>query len=809
MTRLQAPNHRLPALALALLFLILDQFGLLDPLERLAYDRGLRAIARPAETRIALITIDDPTLARLGPWPLTPRHHLRLLEILQRAEPRVVAFTEPITTHDDPSDQEALRALGALFRQSGNVVLPLPVEWSDPESGRSVIPPPYLLKTATLPTPAKPWKPDAAPPWVIPFDWPREEPGAQAARIGANLTALDPDRVVRAMPLLLRAGDRLFPALPLAVTMTALRAPTEAVRPDPFGTLEIADTRIATQNGWRIRPWFHPGANQHPEFAHFSMLAILEGKVPPERFRDLVVLIGPDAESLTTRFATPMPRAMSPLELHAQAVTALLDGQSFFIPDWARSARLILFGLATLLLLLAPPLGIGAHLATLAGAVALAIAVPVAHVRLLDLHGLWVPMFAPLALLGCGAILPLLLRWWFGAPAGSNVRTGEHDIHLALGLAYQGQMCWELAQEQFRLAPMDARLMAMSDHLARDLEHARRHADAARLYHRMLRFAPGDTLLKQRLHAAQNRLTGEGGEASAPAFPSGETRIARTVGHYPIVAELSHDPLGLLELGRDPLTGRPVILRLPHPPRHPSPERAEKARRRFLADGEKGLKWHHEGVVELLGIHLSAQPPHLVMAHFPVHGNLERHLHPDDPLPLSLILYIATRAAMALDHAHQRGLTHGNLRPEDILYDPKSREVWIKEFGLARYLGIDPGSGSLSPHAAPELVAGDADALDTDGEARADLYALAAILVHLLTGHPPHRTDDPESLRERILHGPPPDLTALRPDMPPGLKRILDQTLNRDPARRPARGKELARLLVAFIRESVQKPPTP
>ncbi|MBF0262845.1 MAG: CHASE2 domain-containing protein, partial [Magnetococcales bacterium] len=723
MTPLQALNHRLPALALALLFLILDQFGLFDPLERLAYDRGLRALARPAETRVALITIDDATLVRLGPWPLAPRHHLRLLEILQRAEPRVVAFTEPITTHE-PSEEASLRALGALFRQTGNVVLPLPADWSDADGSLTSTPPAYLLQTATPPAPDTPWRPDAEPAWITPFDWPREELGPQATRIGVNLVAPDPDRVVRAMPLLMRAGERLLPSLPLAATLMALRAPAGTVRPDSFGTLELADTRISTQNGWRIRPWFHPGGNLQPEFAHFSMLSILDGKIPPERFRDLVVLIGLDSDRVTTRHATPMPRAMSPLELHAQTVSALLDGQSFFIPDWARSGRLILFGVVTLLLLLAPPLGIGAHLATLAGAVTLAIAVPVAHVRLLDLHGLWVPMIAPLALLGSGAILPQMLRWWFGASEGFSPRTREHDLHLALGLAYQGQMCWELAQEQFRLVPMDARLLAMSDHLARDLENARRHADAVRLYQRMLRFAPGDAPLRQRLATAQQHLAGEVGGAG-PTFPMTEERAARTVGDYPIVAELSHDPLGLLLLGRDALSGKPVILRLPQPPRHPSPARAEKARRRFLTDGQKALKWPHEGVVELLGIHLSAHPPHLVMAHFPVHGNLERHLHPDDPLPLSLILYIGTRAAMALDHAHQRGLTHGNLRPEDILYDPKSREVWIKEFGLARYLGIDPGSGGISPHAAPELMADGAEALEQDGEARADLYALA------------------------------------------------------------------------------------
>ncbi|MEO5346948.1 MAG: serine/threonine-protein kinase [Magnetococcus sp. YQC-9] len=797
MTPLQPRNHRLPALILLLACLLFDQLGLFEPLERFAYDRGVRAVTRPAETRVALITIDEATLERLGPWPLAPRHYQRAIEILNRAAPRVIAFTEPISP-TDPKDEALLPGLGTLFRQAGNIVLPVSADWSNPEAYAVSIPE-SLRQVATLPDPALPWKAGHEPSRVQPYDWPHAAIGPQAARIGIHLPAPDPDRVARAMPLLLQSGDQLLPALPLAIVLVAHRIPANEIRLQPDGIFSLGDTLIATQNQWRIRPCFHPGSNQHPEFAHFSLLDLLDGKIPPERFRDGIVLIGPEAASVTPTLTTPVIRRMTPLELQAQAVTALLDGQSFFIPEWAQAVRLLLFGVVTLLMLIAPPLGIGAHLVTLSAAVALAVGLPVVHVWLLEAHDLWVPLMGPLALLAAATLLPLLFGWWFGTQREFTARSGKNDLHRALGLAYQGQQCWELAQEQLRLVPMDDQLMAMSLHLAHDLESAGRIADAARIYQRLLRFVPRDTRLIQRLEALQVRLAAAQDATDRMGQPPVDTLFARTVGRFQVLTELQHDPLGTLLLARDPASGKPVVLRIPSPPFHHDPSETKVARRRFDKENQTWMQRPNEGVVALVETHLEAQPPHLVMEHFPVNGNLERHLHPDDPLPLSLILYIATRAALALDHAHQLNLTHGALRPEDLIYDAKTRSVRIKEFGLARYLGLDAAGRGLSPYSAPEMVAGGA----VDG--RSDLYSLGAILFHLISGHPPFMTDDPEALREGILHAPLPNASAIRHDIPAELSSILSRLLDRNPQHRFARGKELAHALVAFIRAQVQK----
>ncbi|MBF0215137.1 MAG: protein kinase, partial [Magnetococcales bacterium] len=511
-----------------------------------------------------------------------------------------------------------------------------------------------------------------------------------------------------------------------------------------------------------------------------------------------VVLIGITDPRLAPPLQTPATRPMSPLEIHAQAVASLLDGHDFRIPEWAGMVRHGLYATVALLMLLAAPGGVAVRLGTLLAAMLLGVLVPVVAFWMLDAHAWWVPMMAPLALLVVGSLVPLILRPWFRPAPDSGLPAGHDTIHRALGLAYQGQQCWELALEQFRLCAMDEMMMAIFRHLGHDLEAARRLPDALQIYQRMSRHDPDHPGLAERLQRVQTLLNQQQARP-LPGAPFGTAGVHR-VGRYDVMAELCRDALGTLLLGQDPESGEAVILRLPGPALHRDPERAQQAREAFLADGHAWMKLRHEGIVSLLAMDLEAKPAYLVMEHFPISGNLERHVHPDDPLPLTLILYIITRAALALDHAHQRGLTHGNLKPDDLIYDSKSRQLRIKEFGVARMLGTDPGGTGISPYAAPEAVS------DSTEDHRSDLYALGGIFFHLLTGHPPFRADDPESLRSHILEHAVIPIPTLRPDTPPELIAIVEKCLAKSPDQRHARGGELARELIAFIRSRVEKP---
>ncbi|MBF0271476.1 MAG: CHASE2 domain-containing protein [Magnetococcales bacterium] len=792
MTRFPLRNHHALVLALVGLFMLCDHTAPIRTLEHWAYDRGLRAITRDSENRVVLVTLDDPTLDRLGGWPLAPRHFTRLVEILHRGTPRVIGFTFPI-----PVDTSEAIALGTAFHLSGQVVMGMSgTQGTAPTTPAPPDPDPAFLTASALPAPLDPIPEGSGLITLNTLQAPREELGFNAARLGVDLLPPDPDDVVRSLPLMIRFHDTLYPTLALAIAIEARSSPPKNLLPHADGRLQLNEILLPTRDhGW-LNPYFHPGVNRQPEFATYSMLSILDGNVPPDRFRDRVVMIGPTASRLARQLPTPTGRDMSPLEIHAQGVASLLDDQGFRIPPWGVWIRYGLYGVVGILLFFAPPGGVGARLATLVITVLLGLLVPIAHVWLLDTLGLWVPMAGPLAMLTLGFFLPLLVSKRFRFLNQSATQPRDRETRLALILAYQGQHCWDLAMETFCLCPMDPMLMTIARHLGQELETAQRFADAILVYQRMSRFDPQDPEPAKRLRHLQARLR----STRAPHLPHSAPleHPLRRVGDHGILAELAQDALGTLLLGQDPASGQGVILRLPGPNLHRDPREAEQARQAFLADGERWLRIQHDGVVTLLAIQLEEHPPHLVMEHFPISGNLERHVHPDDPLPLTLILYIITRAALILDHVHQRGLTHGNLRPEDLIYDPKTRRVWIKEFGLARLLGADPAGTGISPYAPPESLTPGAP------DPRSDLYALGAISFHLLTGHPPFKTDDPETLRSRILSTAPQSIPLLRPEIHPDLARIVEKSLARNPAHRHPRGADLARELVRYIRAQVR-----
>lgn len=166
-------------------------------------------------------------------------------------------------------------------------------------------------------------------------------------------------------------------------------------------------------------------------------------------------------------------------------------------------------------------------------------------------------------------------------------------------------------------------------------------------------------------------------------------------------------------------------------------------------------------------------------------------------LPEAEAVRIVEAIAAALDHAHERGLLHRDVKPANILLaerDGEARRILLADFGIVRQLGEASGLtatnftvGTLS-YAAPEQLMGE----ELDG--RADQYALAATAFHLLTGAPPFEEDNPVAVISRHLAAAPPLLSDHRPDLA-HLDAVLVRGLAKDPADRFDSCCEFARAL--------------
>ena len=204
------------------------------------------------------------------------------------------------------------------------------------------------------------------------------------------------------------------------------------------------------------------------------------------------------------------------------------------------------------------------------------------------------------------------------------------------------------------------------------------------------------------------------------------------------------------------------------------------------------LSRHPFIVTVLASAFTSEYRPCIVMDLFE-QGNYMQLLRRDGPLPLEELLSLSVRLAGALATAHQDGVIHGDVKPQNIFKSAFGYPA-LGDFGIARLrnrLAERAGLG-LSPHyAAPELTEVGADAAG----AAADQYSLAATIYTLATGRRPFESAHQQTPQQVLTQA----LSAPVPTLPAGFPRDLTAAMRRAMAREPQdRFPDLSALAVAF-----------
>ena len=166
------------------------------------------------------------------------------------------------------------------------------------------------------------------------------------------------------------------------------------------------------------------------------------------------------------------------------------------------------------------------------------------------------------------------------------------------------------------------------------------------------------------------------------------------------------------------------------------------------------------------------------------------------PLPLGQAMEILRDVAKALAFAHERGVVHRDIKPDNILLS--GRSAVVADFGIAKAIAAAqerPVGATLTQlgtavgtpaYMAPEQAAG-----DPSTDHRADIYAFGCMAYEMLAGHPPFHGLSPHKLMAAHMAEVPPAIESLRPDCPPALARLVTRCLAKDPDRRPANADEL------------------
>lgn len=312
----------------------------------------------------------------------------------------------------------------------------------------------------------------------------------------------------------------------------------------------------------------------------------------------------------------------------------------------------------------------------------------------------------------------------------------------------------------------------------------------------------------------------------------GRTEMPDRFGDFRIVRELGRGGMGVVFEAVQESLGRPVALKV-----LAAHAQLDATRRnRFVREAQAAARLHHTNIVPVFGVgeqdgipyyvmqlirgeglhavatrwrfasgknceqsgstvefgKIDTRPDHTTAAPVPAEENLPRYGN------WAFVAETGLQAADALHYAHLQGVLHRDVKPANLILDPIGR-VWVADFGLAKLVNTHALTatgdilGTLQ-YLAPECLHGESDA-------RSDVYGLGATLYELLTLQPPYPMDNPARLVKAVADAGPPRPRQINPDIPRDLETIVLKAMAREPHRRYATARDLARDLQAFIED--------
>ncbi len=240
---------------------------------------------------------------------------------------------------------------------------------------------------------------------------------------------------------------------------------------------------------------------------------------------------------------------------------------------------------------------------------------------------------------------------------------------------------------------------------------------------------------------------------------------------------------GRVYLADQPSLGRQVAVKALMP-RHTS---ERKAVARFKREARAMAGCPHPSIVSVYNVGETRNGiPFFVMEH--VEGeSLADRLRRKGRLPLQEAVRIAGALADALAYAHERGLVHRDLKPEDVLIDRYSGRILLTDFGLAK--SVAKSSHTMTLTGTGEIMGTPAYLSPEQAEcgmvdARSDQYSLAVVTYEMLTGRLPFLGPSAQDFVRQHAEDAPPSLLQVAPDLPLEVSRVIDRAMMKEPGAR-------------------------
>ncbi|MGH7523858.1 MAG: serine/threonine-protein kinase [Gemmatimonadales bacterium] len=266
--------------------------------------------------------------------------------------------------------------------------------------------------------------------------------------------------------------------------------------------------------------------------------------------------------------------------------------------------------------------------------------------------------------------------------------------------------------------------------------------------------------------------------------------------------ELSGGGMATVFVAKDNALQRRVVVKV-----LPSDLAAAVSVDRFKREILVSAALQHPHIVPVLGSGEVEGLPYFIMPF--IDGESLRTRLTRGPLSVREAVAVMRDVARALTYAHSRDVVHRDIKPDNILLTGGAAVV--TDFGVSKALRASQGgrgNRSVTPGGSPAVVTAHGIAIGTPAymapeqaagdpatDHRADLYALGIVSWEMLTGTPPYHGVSPQQVMASHMISSPPPISSRRYDVPRALAAIIDQLLQKEPAKRPRAAADVIRAL--------------
>ena len=776
-----------------------------------------------SQSDIVIVDIDDDSIEKIGRWPW-PRYILADgIRKINSGGPKVIGLNLILSEPEESTGLKTVKELEALFtatfsdktgekgaaylqalqntmekldndkklaeaiKESGKVVLPVFFRESMAAGGEAKKADDFLtgysIQKIRSPADARYYQADEI---ILPI------PSFIEASIGIGHINFgnDMDGIARRERLVYEYRGLFFPSYTLKLASVYLNIPREKISAELGSTVTLGTLKIPTTSTSELLVNFKGTGGS---FKRFSFFDIINDKIPPNVFKNKLVLVSASASGLMNPISTPTDSAMSVGEFSAHTIWAILNKKFIQQPYWNAAAELITILLIGLLITFLLPrqkaMTVGITF------IALLIFLIGTSIFFFVSNGNWIRIIYPLLELTFGYIGVISLKYFVTETKKEKIEGESAETNRMLGLSFQGQGMLDMAFDKFRRVPVDDQMKDILYNLALDYERKRQFNKAASVYEYVeehdSKFKDVSERKKKLIQASDTMVFGDGTLGAAPSsdgFLATGTGTKPTLGRYEIQKQLGKGAMGIVYLGMDPRINRTTAIKTFRFSEEQNPEEVQKMKEKFFREAESAGTLSHPNIVTIYDAGDDQNLAYIAMEYLEGE-DLEKYTRKENLLSVPKVIDYVASIAEALDYAHQKGIVHRDIKPANIML-LKNGVIKITDFGIARITATSQTQTGVvkgTPYyMSPEQFSGE----KVDG--RSDIFSLGTMFFQLLTGKLPFFGESPAALMNQIMNVKHPDPKQINPKIVKPLVTIIDKALEKNREKRYQRASRMA-----------------